>query len=195
MVRKILLILISLLFITGCSKKEEIKEETGCDVEAQGCEIEVVTDEVRSYRTLIKNFTELSYDEAYSRITNGGSLVIYYGFETCPWCQELLPILNEFTEDYEIFYVNMKPDGEDSRVEGHSQYDSYLKNFELIKSFNESEKIIAPTIIEVINGELVMTHAGTVEGHNAKERKMTAEEKLILKETVSEFFRNLEVVK
>lgn len=192
MLRKIVLLLLTLVLIAGCSKKNEKEESSiGCGTDEAGCEIINVTPEVKAYRNLISNFEEITLEDAATRITNGGSLTIYYGFETCPWCQELLPLLSEYATKTEVFYVNMKPDSEDVRKEEHPLYQEYLKNYQLIYPNADEEKIYAPTIAKFAGGELEMLHVGTVEGHDAHERKMTDEEKEILKNDLHEFFKDV----
>lgn len=199
---KILVILISVLLIVGCGQKEETittdvpdssntSTDVGCGTDDSGCEV-TIDEGLKQYKELISNFKEVSYDEAYEMLNNGSSFVLYYGFKTCPWCQELIPFLAEYTKYIDIYYVDQRPDGEDSRKEEHPLYESYLKNYEIINEFAETDKIYAPTVINVIDGEIISIHTGTVEGHDAHERKMTDEEKELLRAQLDEMMADAE---
>ena len=53
-------------------------------------------------------FLEVSTEESLRMFVNGTGVVVY-SYETCPWCNRILPILDEAAKEYgtEVFYVNI----------------------------------------------------------------------------------------
>ncbi|MBQ1448205.1 MAG: hypothetical protein IIZ11_02575 [Erysipelotrichaceae bacterium] len=186
--KKLLVILLALMMLFGCTKKPEPvvvpDQPDACGDE--GCEIE--PGENTAYQEILSmsNFVKSSYEEIATKFKNGGSFTALYGFEGCPWCEELLPILGNYLKgkNYKVYYVDVKPDGEDTRTEDN---ETYMSNYEIFRSFT-TDKIYVPAFVNVVNGEVVSYHEGTVDGHDATERKMTEEEKAQLLNLFKETF-------
>ena len=112
-------------------------------------------------------------------INNRETFLVYFGFESCPWCRNIVPNIIKAASDLkinEIYYVNIKNSrnvmiiNEDNNLEtikmGTDAYyklinllDNVLDDYELInlkgKTVNAGKRIYAPNIIAVINGKAV----------------------------------------
>lgn len=121
-------------------------------------------------------FEKISAETAVNLLENGTG-ILYLGFPKCPWCQDLVPLLNESAKDNSInsvYYIedffDMRPD----KVENPKYQDEYNKIVKIIEEYEnktnnqikEDNIIKVPLILFVKNGEIVGYQKGTVEGHN-----------------------------
>lgn len=106
--------------------------------------------------------------------------VLYFGFSSCPWCKEAKPVLKKAAQEkgIDIQYVKVR-DEEKNRLytdEQKSQIQPYIQDY----MSNNDEGILTlyvPLVLVVKNGKVVDGHEGTLDSHDATERKMTDEEK------------------
>ncbi|WP_170236408.1 hypothetical protein [Streptococcus hyovaginalis] len=103
----------------------------------------------------------------------------FYGFPECPWCQESVPLLTKVLEDQQTraYTVNIHSDNyqeDDARVLEHF-YQSHLGK----------KSVSVPFLVAINSRGQVKTHVGTVEGHNAKESKLTPKQQEKLAEVLS----------
>lgn len=120
-------------------------------------------------------------------ILNGQTGVIYFGFQTCPWCRNMVSILDEVSLSYstdKIYYYNIKDirstitvndnneldvqKGTDFYYQLLEKLDSSLEDYTVTdkkdKTIKTGEKrLYAPTVIFVKNGEVVAFVEGTVD--------------------------------
>lgn len=120
-----------------------------------------------------------SYDEVFSLLENGTG-VIYFGFPTCPWCRNLVPVLLDSQLEAgldKIYYLNNKED-RDTKVlengkiitekEGTDNYKKLLEKLDpVLGEYKELEdssikRLYFPTVIFVKDGKIVDSHIGTV---------------------------------
>lgn len=109
-----------------------------------------------------------------------GTGILYIGYNTCPWCKQIVPVLNDAAKEKDInsvYYIenfyNMRPD-KNTNPENKEEYDELLKLLDDILPYEKDEngndttlKIIrVPLILFIKNGEIVSYHKGTYEGHN-----------------------------
>lgn len=91
-------------------------------------------------------YIEISGDEAYQKIDNDDTFVLYIGRYTCPFCQRYVPVLMEaaLNKDItELYHV--------------STIDSDNSNFVDMENIN-----ITPTTYIVVDGEVVETVLGYI---------------------------------
>ena len=140
-------------------------------------------------------FYEMSMKDSYDFLTKGDGF-IYYGFETCPWCLELLPILDEITKEnnFNIYYVNVRPEGEDIRSYDDPDCARVIELTKEYLSIKENDPwagkpwLYVPQMFAVKDGKIVAAETGIYPGHIAPDGKMTADEVATLTETLLVFF-------
>lgn len=106
--------------------------------------------------------------------------VLYFEFSSCPWCKEAKPILKKVAKDngIDIQYVKVR-DEEKNRLYTDEQkaiIEPYIQDY----MSNNDEGILTlyvPLVLVVKNGKAIDGHEGTLESHDATERKMTDDEK------------------
>lgn len=208
--KKLICLFSSLLLLVGCTSTtaptptpEETDKPTanvGCDVTSE-CEKWEKADMSAYENFMDSDHVFLSIDMATGNelLQSDGTSVIYYGFATCPWCVELLPILNDVAKEngMNVEYVNVRPEGTDSSFDIRLDTNpDYVKLKELVSDYlpvNDEgvKRLSVPFVFFVSNGEIIDTHIGTLDSHDAKERLMTEEEKTILRNEISEKFEKI----
>ena len=112
-----------------------------------------------------------------------GTGIIYFGFESCPWCRNAVNVLQKVNID-KIYYLNIKDLRDEYKLEnkklvktkeGSKKYKTMLKLLDSIlddyiltdedkKEYNTNEKrIYVPLVVGVLNGNIVGYHMDTVD--------------------------------
>lgn len=160
---------------TSSETKKGSCDDDSCQLDVNN---EVIEKGLKMYEGAIKSpvFKEVSFEEIKKMSDNKQSFIAFYTFKTCPWCQQILPILKDVANKNKqtVYYVVVKGDDNiDLRTKDNK---AYMENYELVKEF-VGEKIGVPAVINFKDGKPVKHHYETVAGHNAKQRFMTEEEK------------------
>jgi len=176
--KKIVIVILATLLLVGCTKKpkdDKIADMSGYNIKSE-------------------QFLVMSMEEAYDFLTSETGLV-YFGFDTCPWCFEMIPYLNEIAEaeKVNIYYIDCRPGGNDIRNDDNA---AYMKIVDFTKEFlvldeNGNPRLYVPQLFAVVNGKIVFDHADTVPDHNASERKMTEEEVELMKQILKDFVNSV----
>lgn len=179
----VIIAIVMLMIITGCSyeKEEKISDALKFKQEYEDINGDVIEGTDYVTRTIdISEDNPMIYAEAndiISMMDNNETFVVYFGFNTCPWCRSVLPTLLEVAEDLEIekiYYVDVKEirdrykvneDGEVELVkegsEGYIGLLARLKNVleDYTLEYDNEEikvgekRIYAPNVVAVVNGE------------------------------------------
>lgn len=141
------------------------------------------------YQIESAHFYSISYDELLKMLEDDKTFIVYLGYENCPWCDELVPILDEVCSDYEIdiYYVDVNSEESLANKEG-------LKRLtEIVDQRNENDELILffPSILFVKEGEIINQHIGTVSGHDTYIAKMTEKQIIRLKYLLSKKFKEV----
>lgn len=136
-----------------------------------------------------KLYKDVSNDNVYKKISAKDAIdliesktgIIYIGYSSCPWCQQLVPLLNEVAKEDEveiIYYIdnfyNMRPDKNDN-PKNEKEYNKLvnLLGDEIVEMKSEESEfniIRVPLVLFVKDGKIVDYNKGTYEGHNLKEK-------------------------
>ena len=173
--KKFLLILLSL---TLCACLTQTKSTTSTSKKA--CDVTSEEKTCNTKNDTKTNFNEISFDEAIQYFTQEKSGVLYFGFSSCPWCKEAKPILKKVAKEngIDIQYVKVR-DEEKNRLYTDEQkaiIEPYIQDY----MSNNDEGVLTlyvPLVLVVKDGKVVDGHEGTLESHDATERKMTNDEK------------------
>ncbi len=126
-------------------------------------------------------FTAAQMSEVNQYFVDGESFVVYYGFSSCPWCKEAMPVLNDVAKEFDrrVIYVDVREDKEDMRVDENEDYVQLkeILNDYLLKDEDGNPTLYVPGVYFVKDGEVLSYNVGTVDTHDAKTREMTEEEK------------------
>lgn len=140
-------------------------------------------------------FKEVTVDEVLKKIKNEETFYLVMGFPECPWCQALMPVLNDVAKEYEdntIYYLNIKEIRDNEESTGHSKYLELEENY-----FNEAidlekNRLNAPTFVKVKSGMMRQYHLNTVDSHVLNENNvlppLNDDEISELKDILRDFF-------
>ena len=179
--KKLLLIIISVFFVCSCSRVITYDEVTGN------------VSDMSSFAVEDGHFYDITFDEVLQFIDEKKTFITVLGHQGCKWCEELFPILDEICQQKEmnIYYLDTLNDANSAQYESGS----YDKLAQLCADYTTREKdeivIWAPSIIYVQQGKVIDVHEGTVNTHNANERKMTEREITRLKYNLGREFDSL----
>ena len=127
-------------------------------------------------------FTSMTFEDAISFFENKESGILYFGFTDCPWCQQAKPYLKKQAKssDVKVHYIQTREDDEEhTRLYTDEQKERILPYIkEYMEKDDENElTLYVPLVLNVKNGIVVDGHMGTVNGHDATQRKMNDDEK------------------
>lgn len=110
---------------------------------------------------------EINATTLVNKIENDESFIIMLGFPACPWCQALMPVLDECckNDNYRnIYYCDLKDMRDNPESIDKANYE-YLYNFSTIALDTAKDRINAPTLLAIKDGEIVGFNLDTVPGH------------------------------
>lgn len=173
--RKYFILFFLLLCLTGCSVNDDNS-------------LEIVGNSFGESTNKKENsFEEVSMDNLLKTITSRKSGVYYLGFSSCPWWEDIEPVLNKVSQSLNVTinYVKVKDnDGRSLVTEDEKAIlMPYIRNF-LLKDNSGNPTIYYPFILVIKDGVIVDSHIGTLDGHNAKEQDLSIKEKLELQSLI-----------
>lgn len=195
--------------IDGIKFKEEYEKLNGKKND-QGKKYREIT--IDSKNKMVYKTTE----EVLNLIDKKKSFVLYFGFDTCPWCRSVVPTLASISKELnqKVYYIDVKDirdtyelddDNKPKLVKkGSKDYSKLLEKLEpvledytLTDSDNNKievgeKRIYAPNIISVINGEAKELTTGISDKQTEGYMKLTKE---MEKETYNKIKKILKQVK
>ena len=188
---KLILGCVLTLALSGCDKLGGIG---GGHIPTSDKEIKSVAVDMGRYA----GFTDK--DHAFKRITFKESLrffdekrsgVVYYGSSDCPYCIQVVPVLNEVAKSYDltVYYVDVH--GEDKIQENDIERYLDLAFDHLEKDEEGNALFYIPQIFVFVDGEIVASHLGAVDSYDTKIGNMSNSQvnelKKILKKMMTPF--------
>lgn len=205
MLKKVILcatvITFSLALLTACNGNNEtpvepipgpgpevidVAEKT--DTEKFKEEYEALNEEWESVYVEVPEDVEITYldeKELISFLENGTG-ILYFGWQSCPWCRNALPALMEVAVDYgqSIHYFNPKVirSSENETYQFLMEYlDEYLSSDE-----NGTKKLYVPDVYFLKDGQVMGHHLDTVESQDDPYEPLTNEQFAELKQIYEE---------
>lgn len=210
----VIIAIVILLIITGCSydKKEEKADSLKFKEEYESINGDIIEGTDYKVRTLnIPEDNPIVYAEAndiISMMDNNETFVVYFGFNSCPWCRSVLPVLLDVAKDLnlkKIYYVDVKDirdrldvdeDGNIITVkEGSEGYigllarlddvlEDYILEVDGKEIETEEKRIYAPNVVSIVNGKAKELETGISDELDDPFMKLTDK---IKKETYNKF--------
>lgn len=188
--KKIILIMIPLILLTGCGK-EELNETDALKFKR---EYEALNDTKRESDGANYNNVTIPEDnpivyvdcEKALEVLDQEKAILYVGAEWCPWCRNAIPVLFEVAKEYnidKIYYLNLDNEKSNYEIQDgklvkiNSGTDNYYKLLDRLsdnlrdyvltdenkKKYDTGEKrIYMPYVIGIKNKTIVSDHVGTV---------------------------------
>ena len=140
-------------------------------------------------------FKIIKIDKVIDMLEEDASFYLVMGFPECPWCQALMPILNEVAKANDvksIYYLNIKELRDVETAKGRDLY-LQLENYYFKDAIDQEKKRLnAPTFVRVDEGNLTKYHLNTTSDHIKNENgvlpPLTDEQQNELKTILAGFF-------
>lgn len=176
------MLLLCVALLMGCSTtpaQDDAQKEANvsyCESDVGGCPLGEASSEAADTSWMKR----LSMQEAIAMVQEEQDSVIYFGYPDCPWCQEILPLLQEVAtaSQKDVYYVQTRDEAKELLYtnEEKEQFIPYLRAY--MKQDDEGVyQLYVPLVIRIQDGKVSGGHLGSVDGHDAHERKMTDREK------------------
>ena len=183
--RRVLTVCLCLL-LAGCSTPEVTPEKTPVPQQTQTNPDPADMSGYPGFTDENHVYMEITLEESLNMARKGEDFAIYYGNDHCPWCAEVVPVLNEVAKEKEVFvyYVDT------SKPSNYSE-DLYNRLLELFGDMLEMDEdgvrvFFVPDVAVIKGGNVVMNHIATVDTHDPYEKPMTGKERKELKEIYAE---------
>ena len=187
MKRKLMLITALCMGLCACSPKEDPSRE----------KITITNDvlfncreaDLSNYKYLQEetaDFEEISFHEALRFFTEQGSGILYFGYDTCYWCNRAIPELNSVAMEYgvTVYYVDTAGT---IILEDVDKLLPYLEET-FVTNKEGKREFFVPEVLGIKKGEIVGSHVSLVKSFTAtgEEDQMTDDEKAELREIYRE---------
>lgn len=202
--RKLVVILLTLLMLVGCNGKTS--DALKFKQEYESLNGKSNDNGLEYFKVNISKDNKVIYLNDSKEVINAlthGTKVIYFGFNTCPWCRQLVPILLEKIQEYvglKIYYYDFKnlrnnyvSKEKSDLVKDYEEIMSIIGEFNQYQ-FNPIEnvsKLMAPTLVFVKNGEVIGIHVGTTDDHENGYLVLTDEQKELLNDILTSYLNAL----
>ena len=181
MKKGIVLCMVSFMALCACANQKDSNQKTpnACD-DSPICGVGNSAD-MSAYEGFMETehqFIETAMSDFLIKLDAGAEAIYYFGYPTCPWCIEALPIMNEVAKEVNlpIYYIDKK--AETSDEESIQSIEKRLSD--ILEADEEGNPHLYVPLVVV-----------TLDEHDAHERTMNDEEKQQLKEIYQEMFQKI----
>lgn len=120
------------------------------------------------------------------------SFVLFLSFESCPWCNLIIPYVNDAARDAGVLvgYIDTRSNPEWKSNMDIDNYDIFTEMFSKYLATDEDGKphLYVPDLYVIKKGKVVARHDGVTPGLNDPSEPMTAEqEEQLRKDLANEF--------
>lgn len=137
-------------------------------------------------------FRTITPEEAIN-ILEGGTGILFIGFPKCPWCQRVVPVLNDtakLANINQVYYLNIY----DIRNENTSEYQRIVEllgdNLEIDEDTGK-RRVYVPDVYGIKGGKITKHHLDVVESYDDSSRDLTIEEEAELKEIYKDIIKSV----
>lgn len=205
--------LLASLVLTGCGQSKTIQASASASASgnnAGAINLNTSKPDLSAYVFLKDDdpaFLEISTEESLKLFENGTGIV-FYSYETCPWCNRVIPVLDEAAKEagITVFYVNIysddfmsKSDTEKSDIiqSLYTCLDPILKKEKDSETGKEKPVMEVPEVVAVKDGKIVGHHLGvvddfTLDTNNLSEYQVTDDQVKELKKIYLDLFKEIQ---
>ncbi len=119
--------------------------------------------------------------------------IVYIGYDSCPWCNALVPVLNEVSieKDMKVYYLDFMAESENNAEQLWEFVDAIGAYGYLSLDDNGDYAISMPAVVYIQKGEVVNYHEGTVSGHDASTEELSEKQEARLTYQLEKEFDSL----
>ena len=139
--------------------------------------------QANTYNDRLPVFVHEDSEQIIHKLVRKKEGIYYFGFPTCPWCVELLPVFNEVLSEHKktAFVVNVRDKNYTNRQNG------VLEKF--YKQYTGEDGLSVPFVVAIDKNANVKVHVGTVDDHDASKKRLTSVRKEELINVLSDLIR------
>ena len=192
--KKILTCLLAVVLLAGCFNKTESKKNTSSDALTITNKVSLTSTkaDMKGYKWIrndVADFQLISLKESLRMFEEGGTGILYYGYDECAWCNRAVPELNEVAKELNltIYYVDAS-----AKVE-KDDYKKLLEYIDPVLKVNSSgEKgFYVPAVIGVKNGKLAEYHVSLLDSFELSKDDPNKQLSDAQKQELQDIYRNI----
>lgn len=158
---KVFAVFMLALSMTGCSQYDKstfvyLEDVKAVDADMSGYD---------GFKQLDHVYKKITFKESIRFLDEKATGVVYYGYAGCPYCTQVVPILNDVAKKYDItvYYVDVHGDKINSDDLDYflSLVDDYVEHDE-----NGEPEFWVPQVFVYVNGEVMGSHIGAVDSYD-----------------------------
>ena len=138
---------------------------------------------------------ETTVAEAEENIKSGKSFVLFMSYADCPYCNRLIPYLNEAAVEQGVYigYIDTRKDPSWQSNMDIDDYDVFVKRFDKYLEDDEDGKkhLYTPDTYFIKNGKVVARHDGVTPGADDPSHPLTASQEERLREDLANEFASI----
>lgn len=150
--------------------------------------------EMQAYRGEVA-LVETDVDEILELMDQGATFVFFAGYADCPWCNRLIPYLNEIAlrEGRHIGYLDTRKDPSWENNTDLEGYDRLVERFGDYFDTDDSGSphLYVPDTFFIRDGVIAARHDGVLEGADDPDVPLTEEQEKSLRELLRDEFKTL----
>ncbi len=181
--KKVIVLLMALMLLAGCNRTPVYPQPEG------------QTSDMSGYNGLqSEQFVDIDLDGIMKLLEEKKTAIIYFGYASCPWCNALVPVLNEVSveKQMKLYYLDWHAD---------INYQNE-KIFEIVDICDQAGLVeehyedgtgafYFPSVIYIYKGTPVILHSGTVSGHDGSQGDLSEKQAARLKYMLEKEFDSL----
>lgn len=192
--KKILTCLLAVVLLAGCFNKTESKKNTSSDALTITNKVSLTSTkaDMKGYKWIrndVADFQLISLKESLRMFEEGGTGILYYGYDECAWCNRAVPELNEVAKELNltIYYVDAS-----AKVE-KDDYKKLLEYIDPVLKVNSAgEKgFYVPAVIGVKNGKLAEYHVSLLDSFELSKDDPNKQLSDAQKQELQDIYRNI----
>ena len=192
--KKILTYLLAVVLLAGCFNKTDSKKNTSSDALTITNKVSLTSTkaDMKGYKWIrndVADFQLISLKESLRMFEEGGTGILYYGYDECAWCNRAVPELNEVAKELNltIYYVDAS-----AKVE-KDDYKKLLEYIDPVLKVNSSgEKgFYVPAVIGVKNGKLAEYHVSLLDSFELSKDDPNKQLSDAQKQELQDIYRNI----
>jgi putative bacteriocin transport accessory protein len=192
--KKILTCLLAVVLLAGCFNKTDSKKNTSSDALTITNKVSLTSTkaDMKGYKWIrndVADFQLISLKESLRMFEEGGTGILYYGYDECAWCNRAVPELNEVAKELNltIYYVDAS-----AKVE-KDDYKKLLEYIDPVLKVNSAgEKgFYVPAVIGVKNGKLAEYHVSLLDSFELSKDDPNKQLSDAQKQELQDIYRNI----
>lgn len=185
MKKYLMMLLCALMLLAGCAKadttEEQFKEYDVPGGEIKTIELMNVAVDMTAYQGFTDRdhvFRRTTMKESFRLLDEEASGILYFGYSTCPYCLQVVPVLNELAKKYgqTVYYIDVY--NEVDRI-SDAELDRYMSAYaDFLETDEDGEPVFyVPQVFVIVNGQVIDGHVGAVDSFDpSTQSSLTSEQ-------------------